>query len=146
MLLCVIRPGAEYTVCVVPDGKPCSQSQVIAEINGLMPEQEQLNREVWATLYREIPVDGLPGINGQKPLRDDIRQFNFGRLPGIGFRVLWFEGEGPKEVICSGAFTKRQGQSTPDTAIDRAIWHRHQFVSALRKGKIKRQDMRPSEL
>ena len=146
MLLCVIRPNAEYTVCAVPDDGPCSQCQVIVEINGLFPDHQQLHGEVWKRLYLEIPVRGLPEVDGMKPLRDGIQEFRFGRLPGMAFRVLWFEGESPKEIVCSNAFAKELRESTPDQAINRATWHRHSFLAAVTRGQIRRQDMRPEEL
>lgn len=144
--MCVIRPGTEFVVCVVADGQVCSESQVVMEINRLFPEEERLHREVWARLYNEIPISGLPAANGQKVLRNGVRQFNFGRLPGVGFRILWFYGESPKEIICSSAFVKNRSQSTPDAAIDRARWHRRAFLRALKKGRVRRRNMRPSEL
>lgn len=109
-------------------------------------DHAQLWKEVWKGLYYEMPIRGLPDATGTKLLRDDIHEFIFGRLPGIAFRVLWFEGDGPKEVICSNAFRKHLGASTPDSAIDQAKWHRKKFLADLSKGQVNRLEMRPSEL
>lgn len=146
MRVCVIRPNAEYTVCVVPDEGPCKDSPVIIETNELFSEHVRLHAEVWKSLYHDIPIDGLPKSNGTRLLRNNIHEFRFGRLPGIGFRVLWFEGEEAKEFVCSNAFRKVPRQSTPDAAIDLARFHRKRFLAALKKGRIERTEMRPSEL
>lgn len=146
MYLCVIRPGAEYRVCVVPNGSQCSDCQVLDQIRRLSPKEQQLQEEIWAGIYEDLPIKGLPDSNGTKQLQHGIHELRFGRLPGRAFRILWFEGETPVEIICSYAFVKGLGDSTPQEAQDKARWHQKLFRSHLTKGNINRINMSPADL
>lgn len=144
MRLCLVRPGGcDFKVFVVPsDYGPCRGSQVLEQIRHLEEVDQRLQTEVWAILYERVPWEGPAGHS--KQLRDNIWQFSFGRLPGPGFRILWFHGDPDTNLICSYAFVKTS--STPDGAIDRAVKDRARYKAAMAAGTHRVEEMKPEDL
>ena len=87
-----------------------------------------------------------PAHGKTKPLRGEIWEFIFGRLPGSGFRVYWFYGAKNSEIICSQAFLKKTGQPEPTDVMDSADEHWKQYFTDLARGRIRRRILEVSEL
>jgi hypothetical protein len=98
----------------------------LEEIDRLRAAGSPLVDQVAAALYDLVPARGPSAVEVQ-PLREDILEFVFGRLPTLGFRVLWFYGDSDRDVICSVAFLRPPGGTVHDAAMDLAIAHREAY-------------------
>lgn len=144
MRLCWIRPGCDFRVFVIPpDHGSCHEAQVLQEIRKLEEIDQRLLDEVWAILFEHVPWNGPP-IGCSKELRDGIWQFTFGRLPGVGFRILWFYGDRDTDLVCSSAFVKTG--STVDRVIETAIEDRARFIASGAARTLRIEEMKPRDL
>lgn len=127
MRLVLIRQACKYQVLAVSD--PFGNCQVISEITGLFHEHQELWKQTSLGLYEQIPGRG-PGACVTKSIHGEILEFCFGSgMPNSAFRVFWFEGGTPNEIICSNAFRKEIGESTPPEALPTAMQHREVYFS-----------------
>ena len=132
MRLALIRQGLPYEILAVRSG-PAGEVPLLEALEALRSEDLRLSREVTAWLYERLPFHGPAAIS--KHIGNEIWQMSFGRLPGIGFRCLWFSGERPREIICTYGFTKRLGESSPlDSIRRRAEGCREVFFDELSRG------------
>ena len=126
MRLLLIRPATDYEVLIAAD--PFGNFQCVGEITSLYDQHLELWDEVSGTLYDRMPMQG-PRVCRVKDLHKGVLEFCFGGLPRPAFRVLWFEGETPKHIVCSNAFMKQPAESTPSSALSTAIRHRLDYFS-----------------
>ncbi len=116
------------------------QCQVLEHLLDLRAQEPELFQEVAAFLRDDLPINGPPpeakGRSGIVPstkrLREGISEFRLGRRPFPAYRVLWFEGNRPRQIICANAFTKRDA-STPVDALPKAIRLRQRYLEDRRK-------------
>ena len=73
---------------------------VVSEIERLLETDEELWWKVGAPFYEMVPHYG-PDACETRELTGGVHEFCFGGLPGAAFRILWFEGSSPNEIVCS---------------------------------------------
>lgn len=134
MRLALIRPACDYQLLAVcaRDGE-CS---VLEEIERLRGIDAGLFEEVAGVLYNRVPFWGPPSEH-TKSLGHEIWEFKFGRQPGLGFRVVWFYGDGFRQLICTMAFLKGGGRPNPASfAKKQALAYRSEYGLCLAEGRI----------
>ena len=123
--LLLLRPDCPFEVLAV--GDPFGNYQVVEAVNSLFSEDRRLWQAVSVGLYEQLPARG-PNACVHKALHGEIREFCFGGgMPEPAFRILWFEGNSRKQIVCSYAFLKRPGQGTSVHALEIAQGERERY-------------------
>ncbi len=125
MRLVRIRRVSFDVLAVHEDG----ETQVVEKLQQIETSHPKIWSAAFAALYVEIPQIGPEGAATVKELCEPLCEFVFGRRPGVGFRVVWFFGNTPFDIVCSNAFVKGEKMSTPEEAIATARAHYDRYQS-----------------
>ena len=134
-----IEVGAYYDVLAVKE--PGGLCPVLEAVGALQDCDWGLHLEVTQTLYDVLPQHG-PDAHAWKALRGEIREYVFGYgPPDPAFRIVWFQGETERRIICSSGHLKTHGSGrTPPGAIPLAEKHRERYFWDLARGRRPRLD------
>ncbi len=127
--------------------------EIWTTLSDLEKNDPALFYDVTSFLWDELPVEGPPpaatdeddeddGVK-TKWLDGDILEFCLDVQAGVAYRLLWFRGDSPREIVCATSFTKTGAH--PAGIVERIKKLRKKYLREERLNRLMQIEGRPDE-